>query len=123
MNNMTNDTVLSELQELVPNFRMDPESLKDELRYPIFNEFARFICSEAEVLQFVGSEAEVRQLSQVPVSMEYLDKALCEGDDDVRALVVECIETLAACKWVEQIKRYFGPEVRRVWASRFSSVG
>jgi len=119
---MTTDTVLSELQESVPNFPMDPEYLKDGLRYPVFNDFARFICSEAEVLQSASSEAEARQMSQVPVSMEFLDRVLREGDDDVRPLVVECIETLATCEWVEQIKKYLGPEVRRMWASRFSSV-
>ena len=54
--------------------------------------------------------------------MEFLDRALREGDDDVRALVVECIETLATCEWVEQIKKYFGPKVKREWSKRFSNI-
>jgi hypothetical protein len=118
---ITTKTVLDELQKSVPNFQIDSEWLSDGLTYPAFGDFARFICSEAEVLQHVHSEAEASELSQVRISMALLERALQEGDSDVRDLVFDCVETIASCDRINQIKKYFGPELNALWSRHFSN--
>jgi hypothetical protein len=117
---MTMDTVLVELQNAVPEFHATPEWLSEALTYLVFGDFARFICSEAEVLQYVDSEAEALQLSQVQVSVAFLERALREGDQDVRDLIFDCIESVASCEWIDPIKKYFGPEINALWAKCLS---
>ena len=70
---MTKATVMSELQRVVPRFRVDSDYLNDQLTYPVFNDFARFICSEAEVLCFANKEDDASRMSQVEVSMAFLE--------------------------------------------------
>jgi hypothetical protein len=115
---ITNESVLEEMQRAMPSFRIDPEWLIDNLTYPAFNDFARFICSTEEALQ-LASERETA-LSQMEASMAFLERALQYGDDNVRNLVLECIETLASCDRIDQIRKYFQPEVDSLW-ERFSS--
>lgn len=117
---ITNQNVLSEMRKAVPGFRIDPEWSLVGLTYPIFNDFARFICSEAEVLQFISLEEEALELSQVGASMAFLERVLQEGDSDLHDLVFECIETIASCEWIEQVKKYFGPRVSDLWVRHFS---
>jgi hypothetical protein len=117
---ITRENILSEIQRYVPNFRIDPDWLEDGLTYLVINDLARFICSEAEVLEFVNSEKEAAELSQVPASMSFLERALGDGDSFVRDLVFECVETLASCEQIDQIKKYFGPKVRDLWVQDFS---
>jgi hypothetical protein len=107
---MTSTSILAELQKSVPDFQIDPDWLVDGLSYPIFNDFARFICSEAEA----------SDMSQVATSIAFLDRALREGDESVRLLVFECLETLASCDSADQAKKYFGPETNAVWLQHFS---
>jgi len=64
---MTKETVLLEIQKAVPDFKVNPEWLLNGLTNPIFNDFARFICSEAQVLEFARSDEEISQLSQMKV--------------------------------------------------------
>jgi hypothetical protein len=116
---ITTESVLMELQKAVPSFRMDPDWLLDKLTYPAFNDFARFICSEGEVLQFVSSKEEGLRLSKIGDSMAFLERALQEGDSSVHRLVFECIETLASCEWINHIKEYFGPGVSALWCRHF----
>jgi hypothetical protein len=104
-----------ELHNSVPAFVMDPEWLEIEGTYLIFGDFARFVCSEAEVLQYVGSEEEASRLSHVKTSMAFLGRALKDGDREVYDLVFDCLESLASCAWVDQIKKYFGPEISALW--------
>ena len=120
---ITAENVLSEMQQAVPNFLMNPEWRLEGLTSPVFNDFARFICSEAEVLQYARSETEAGRLSQVETSMAFLERALRDGDGDVHALVLECVETLASCEWVNRARKYFGPTIRDLWVHRFSGPG
>jgi len=117
---ITTETVLSEMQRAVPNFLISPEWISDGLTYLAFNDFARFICSEAEVLQYACSEVEAELLSQVEISMAFLERALRDGDSDVHLLVLECVESLACCEWISQIKKDFGPRVTDLWAHHLS---
>jgi hypothetical protein len=55
---MTMATVLVELQNAVPGFHATADWSAEGLTYLVFGDFARFIRSEAEVLQYVDSEAE-----------------------------------------------------------------
>ena len=119
---MTMKTVLAELQKAIPGRQMDPEWLSEGNTYLAFGDFARFICSEAQVLQYVGSEAEASRLSQVGASMAFLERALREGDSEVHDLVLECVETLASCEWINQVKKYFGPGVAALWTRHFSGL-
>jgi hypothetical protein len=88
------------------------------LHYPICNDFARFICSEAEVLQNAVSEEERSSLRRVPDCMMFLERALGEGDSRVRDLVHECVESLSECPWQDQIRAYTGPRVAVRWHNR-----
>jgi hypothetical protein len=122
---ITKETVLTALQESVPNYQIDSEWLSDGLTYPAFGDFARFICAEAQVLQYAHSEAEaseLNQVNQVRFSMTFLERALQDGDGDVHDLVFDCIETLASCEWIDQIKKYFGPEINALWSQHFSKL-
>ena len=118
---MTKETVLAELQKAASRHQVDPEWLSDGLTYLAFGAFARFICSEAEVLQYVSSEKETSQLSEVQVSLAFLERALLEGDQDVHDLVYDCMEHLAGCEWLDQLKKYFGPELEALWARHFQN--
>ena len=113
-------TVLPELQESVPAFVMDPEWLEMDGTYLIFGDFARFICSEAEVLQYVSSEEEASRLSQVKISVNFLERALKDGDHEIHDLVLDCLESLVSCDWIAQIKKYFGPEISALWTRHLS---
>jgi hypothetical protein len=115
---ITNESVLEELQRAVPSFRIDPEWLADKLTFPAFNDFARFICTTEEALHLVSERKTA--LSQMEASMAFLERALHDGDDNVRNLVLECIETLASCERIDRIRKYFRPEVDSLW-ERFSS--
>ncbi len=117
---ITLKNILPELHNAVPTFTMDPEWLEIEGTYLIFGDFARFVCSEAEVLQNVGSEEEALQLSQVKISIAFLERALRDGDRDVHNLVLDCLESLSSCAWVDQIKKYFGVEISALWARHLS---
>jgi hypothetical protein len=112
--------VLVELQNAVPDFHATAEWLSEGLNYLVFGDFARFICSEAEVLQYIDSEAEALQLSQVHVSVAFLERALRDGDQDVRDLIFDCIESVESCEWIDQIKKYFGPELNALWLRHFT---
>jgi hypothetical protein len=116
---MTMGTVLVELQNTVPGFHATTERLSEGLAYLVFGDFSRFICSEAEVLQYVSSEAEASQLSRVQISVAFLERAYREGDQDVRDLVSDSFEGLVTCEWIDQIKKYFGPELNALWLRRF----
>jgi len=83
--------------------------------YPVFNDFGRFICSEAEIPKYVRSAEEANQLSQVPACMQVRERLLRDGDSDVRDLVSETVETVSSCAREQDIKKWAGPEVLAVW--------
>ena len=99
---LTPESAITELHRAIPSF--DCEWEEDHLSYPLFNDFARYICSEAEVLKYVESVDEARLLS--------------EGNSDVRDLVTEAIETLSTCPHEREVKKWAGPEVSRIWNSQ-----
>ncbi len=103
----TLENAIVELTRAIPAFEPDPEYKAEGLVYLIFNDFARFICSEAEVLQYITSEEEAFRLSSVPACMMFLKRALQEGDSAVRDLVNECLETLSQCPCQQQIRQWF----------------
>lgn len=115
---LTSESAITELRAALPTFTIDSQSEAERLTYLIFNDFARFICSEAEVLQFVESADEVHRLSQVPAGMQFLERLMREGDHDGRDLATEAIETLASCKYESEIKKWAGPQVLAVWDGR-----
>jgi hypothetical protein len=106
---------ISELGKSVPSFSIDPEWEQENLSYLVFSDFARYICSEAEVLQYVGSDDEAHRLSDVPTCMQFLEHALEEGDFEVHDLIVDCVETLSECQFQQQINKWAGPRVSAIW--------
>jgi hypothetical protein len=110
---LTPDSAINELRKAIPSF--DSEWEKDRLSYPVFNDFARFICSEAEVLPHLKSAAEAHRMSQLPACMQVLERLLREGDSDVRDLVSETIETVSTCPREGEVKKWAGPEVLAIW--------
>ena len=111
----TLQTAISELRRAVPEFAIDAEWERDNLSYLAFGDFARFICSEAEVLLYTTSDEEAHSLSKVPLCMSFLEQALEQSDSAGRDLVLDCIEALSACQWEEQIRQWAGPQVSAAW--------
>jgi hypothetical protein len=107
----TLQTAISELRRAVPEFAIDAEWERDNLPYLAFGDFARFICSKAEVLLYTTSDEEAHSLSKVPLCMSFLEQALEQSDSAGRDLVLDCIEALSACQWEEQIRQWAGPQV------------
>jgi|WetSurMetagenome_2_1015567.scaffolds.fasta_scaffold245518_2 hypothetical protein len=110
---LTPESAMTELRRAIPSFESDWAI--DRLSYLLFNDFARFICSEAEVLQYVKSADEALRLSQVSPCMQFLERLLEEGDSIVRDLVFETIETLDGCVYREDIKKWAGAAVSAIW--------
>jgi hypothetical protein len=108
---ITKETVLSELGRAMPHFRLNPEWLENGPAYPVVNDFARFICSEADTFGW----------DEVEASMLFLERALSDGDSYVRDLVLEYVETLSSCPSINLLKDRFGPEVRALWKHFFAS--
>ena len=113
---LTPESAITELHRAIPSF--DCEWEEDHLSYPLFNDSARYICSEAEVLKYVESVDEAHRMSQVPACMELFERLLSEGNSDVRDLVTEAIETLSTCPHEREVKKWAGPEVSRIWNSQ-----
>jgi hypothetical protein len=112
---ITSESAIRELREAIPSFVVDGEWERDRLSYPVFNDFARFICSEGEVLEYVKSADEAHRMSQVPLCMQFLERLLSDGDSDVRHLVRETIETLSTCPCEQKVKKWAGPQVSALW--------
>jgi hypothetical protein len=117
---MTVDGVLADLQEAVPEFVLDPEWQRDNLTYLAFGDFARFICSESEVLQYVHTDVEAQQFSKVSPSLAFLERALRDGDPEVRNLVAECVETIESCDWIEALRKHYGSRLQSIGMRSFS---
>ena len=112
---ITLQTAIFELRHAIPSFPIDSQSEEDNLSYLVFNDFARFICSQGEVLQYLKPGDDVRRFSEVPLCMEFLERVLDEGDSDVHDLILDTIETLSACPWQQAVKDYAGPRVAAIW--------
>jgi hypothetical protein len=76
---ITLKNIPAELESAGRSFVTDPEWLDIEGTYLVFGDFARFICSQPEVLQYVKSEEEASRLSHVKISMAFLEQMLHEG--------------------------------------------
>lgn len=114
------ETAIEDLKRAVPNFAVNAEWERLESgAYPIFYQFALYICSEAEVLQYVRSKREGRALSDAPLSLRFLERALAEYDVALRYLVMDCVRGLAECEWSETIKEWAGPRARAAWPAVF----
>ena len=102
---ITRDNLIERLQNTVPDFAINPEWRDDNLGYPIMNDLARFICDRAGMEDF----------EQVRSGVGFLEMGLEGGDEYVRDLVSEALETLAACKHVPAVQGYFGPRLLDLW--------
>jgi hypothetical protein len=111
----TLETAISELRIAVPECPIDNEWEQDNLAYLAFSELARFICSEAEVLQYVTSEEEANRLSKFPICMQFLEHAFEQGDSNAREMILDCVDNISGCQWGPQIKKWAGPHVSAIW--------
>ena len=112
---ITLENAIAELRQAIPSFTVDPEYGAEGLSYLVFSDFARFICSEAEVLKYVESDEEALRLSMVPACMAFLERVVEEGDSEVHELVDDCVESLSACQWQEQIRVWTKPNIAAIW--------
>lgn len=83
---ITRDNLIERLQNAVPDFAINPDWRDDNLVYPIMNDLARFICDR----EGIGDVEQVR------TGVGFLELGLEGGDEYVRDLVSEALETLAA---------------------------
>ena len=112
---ITREAAIDELHKAIPSFKSEWSA--DQLPYLVFADFARFICSEGEVLEYLKPEDEVRRFSKVPACMQILERLIREGDRDVRDLVFETIEALSSCPHNKEIRKWAPPEVLSIWHS------
>ena len=104
---ITRDNLIERLQNAIPDFSINPNWRDENLGYPIMNDLARFICDRAGMEEF----------QQVRTGVGFLEMGLECGDDYVRDLVSEALETLAACQHVPAVQPYFGPRLLHLWVS------
>ena len=111
----TLETAISELRRAIPEFPIDSEWEQDNLSYLAYNDFARFICSEAEVLQHLAPDEAATEFSKVPICMRFLESALEQSDSEARDMISDCVCTLSGCQWETQIKKWAGPQISAIW--------
>lgn len=107
---MTKDTFIQSLRGSVPRFEINSEWAAESLCYPIINDLARHICSQAEC----GNE-------ETKSALDFLERCLKEGDPYIRDLVHECLETLVSCNRIPQIKMLLGPQTQNFWNRYFNA--
>jgi hypothetical protein len=110
----TLETAVSELRRAIPEFPIDTELELDKNAYYTYNDFARFICSEAEVLQYLAPGENATRFSKISICMRFLESALEHGDSQVHDLISDCVCTLSSCQWEAQIKKWAGPLISAV---------
>jgi hypothetical protein len=113
---ITKDTLIKTLQAEVPSFVIDPDWIEEALSYPIINDFARYICQEADIAFYIH---EADSYDEVKKALRFLEMGLEAQDPYMRDLVHECLETLLSCNRIPEIKVYFGPRVLRFWNEFF----
>ena len=89
----------------MPEFNPDPLWEEEQLSYPIINDLARYICEQATIEDF----------QKVDQGLQFLDASLKSGDEQMRPLVIEALETLFSCPAIAKIKERFSPEVLKLW--------
>jgi hypothetical protein len=104
---ITRDNLIERLQNTVPDFSINPDWREGTLGYPIMNDLARFICDRAGIEEFEQARSAIR----------FLEMGLETGDEYVRDLVSEALETLAACQHVPSVEAYFGPRLLYLWVT------
>lgn len=108
-NILTFENFLPTLQKDIPGFSPDPEWLSDgeygPNLYLIGSDFARHICEEARWMNDLG---EARLMIDLSASVSFLEKALIDGDDDVRDLLIDIFETLTESPHVNLIRPLLG---------------
>ena len=94
------------LRAAVPHFIPDAEMLGDDLDYVVVCDFARYICARASS----GDWETVKK------GVDFLEEYVAQGGSYSRDLVLEGLESLAACENRERIKAYLGPKVLALWS-------
>jgi hypothetical protein len=102
---ITRDNLIEWLHNSVPDFAINPDWRDGTLGYPIMNDLARFICDRA------GTE----EFEQVTSAVRFLEAGLEIGDEYVRDVISEALETLAACDHITAVQGYFGPRALDLW--------
>jgi hypothetical protein len=85
------------LRERVPRFHIEELWAADQLGYVIANDFARYICNQAQEFNF----------AEVETCLRFLESLIAKGDSYVRELVEEAMETLEYCDSFEEIESRF----------------
>jgi hypothetical protein len=98
---ITRNNLVERLQSTVPDFAINPDWLDGVLGYPIMNDLARFICDRAGADDF----------EQVRRAIRFLEMGIEEGDEYVRDLILEALETLAECPQLAAVQACFGPRL------------
>jgi hypothetical protein len=108
---ITRSNLIDSLRLTVPGFEINPDWLEEDLGYPIVNDLARYICSQAVLADY----------DQVRNGLAFLESGLEIGDSYVHDLVHESLETLLSCERIGVIKAQFGPRVLEYWNASFQS--
>jgi len=96
--------VFPALASAIPGFEAAEEDQKEPLPYVFLHEMAKFVCLRK-------SEIEMDQFSTL------IEQLLVEGDDEVRYLAMDGIETLAEQAKGHKVARRFGPRALQIWNS------
>jgi len=109
--NINKETLIQALANAVPGFKPDELWADESLGYLIINDLARYICNRAEYAKYDDDE--------VRAALDFLEACLLKGDSYVKGLVHECLETLASCSSISEIKKYFGVQTLTMWNQFF----
>jgi len=102
---ITRESLISELRQGVPNFKLDEEWAENSLSYLIINDFARYIIEQADW----GDNDELKE------SLHFLERCISDGDPGVHDLAHECVESLSVARCAEEIKSALGPRTLKLW--------
>jgi hypothetical protein len=89
----------------LPEFRPAAEDWEDRLSYPFINDMVRFVSDRA----YPEYEDLMSQFSTL------LEKLISTGDQDVRDLAHEALDTLWGREEKDFVSRYFGPKTHEMW--------
>jgi hypothetical protein len=96
---LTRSNFIAALREAVPGFNPDASDVADELTYLIANDLARYMCS------CTGGPNPSRDLL---MAASFLETAIVVGDEAVRDLADEALQTIAECPLVDEIRQTLG---------------
>ena len=105
MEPITRSNLIARLLEAVPEFQADPEDVRDNLTYLVFNNLARFVCS------LIENRNHEELLHRV---FGFIEDATRTQDHEIKEILRDSLNELAI-QHPESAESYMGPHTRRIF--------